>query len=501
MTHNGQARAAVLTLDVGTSSCRASLYDAHSGRRLPRQRLARASYAPRTTADGGAELDPETLLELVVGCIDRLLSARRVPTIVGVATSTFWHGVLGVDGGGRCVGPLYLWLDGRARTAAAELRQRLDGRSIHARTGCELHWSYWPAKLAWLHQTRRDDVRAVKRWLSFGELLLERLTGGRGLSVSMASGTGLLDQHTCDWDPELLSALRLDRKLLGELVPLKRTVELVPSFARRWPSLRGVPWLPAVGDGACSNLGAGCTTDAWFAVMIGTSTAERVVRRSAGAFDIPPGVWCYRLDEQRLVLGGAMNDGGSLLGWLRGDLRLPALARLERELAQFDEPDAHGLTVLPFWGGERSTGWSDDARGGIFGLRLHTPPVDIVRAALEGVALRLGALDRLLRAAMPDAAGDVVGTGGALLHSPTWQQIVADVLGRPLHVSSEPEASSRGAALLAAETLGRLDSPLDQLQPDVQRVVEPRSSHTQRYAAAAERQQRLYDLLIAAGRG
>src|SRR5919198_612295 len=113
---------------------------ARRGGRRPRQRVAGVGDARRPAADGGAELDPETLLELVVGCIDRLLSARRVPTIVGVATSTFWHGVLGVDGGGRCVGPLYLWLDGRARTAAAELRQRLDGRSIHARTGCELHW-------------------------------------------------------------------------------------------------------------------------------------------------------------------------------------------------------------------------------------------------------------------------------------------------------------------------------------------------------------------------
>ena len=209
------AATAILALDVGTSSCRASLYSAADGRPL-RGRRAQIAYTPRTTADGGAELDAEVLVDQVCACVDRVLDQPRRPQVVGVATSTFWHSLLGLDGHARPRTPLYLWLDARSRQAAAELRRRLDERAVHARTGCVLHWSYWPAKLTWLRGTRPE----VARWVSFGEFLLERLTGERGVSVSMASGTGLLNQHTCDWDAELLEAVGLDRRQLhdGRLV-------------------------------------------------------------------------------------------------------------------------------------------------------------------------------------------------------------------------------------------------------------------------------------------
>jgi gluconokinase len=91
---------------------------------------------------------------------------------------------------------------------------------------------------------------------------------------------------------------------------------------------------------------------------------------------------------------------------------------------------------------------------------------------------------------------EVIATGGALLHSPAWLQIMADVLGRPVLESAEPEASSRGASLLALETLSLLDSPLESLRPEVRQRFEPVAEHTRRYRDAAERQRRLYDLLV-----
>ena len=482
-----RAKDVVLALDVGTSSCRASLYDIR-GRRVG-GRAAQASYQPRTTADGGAELDARQLLDQVCGVMREVLRENRRHKIVGVGTSAFWHSLLGLDARGQPRTPVYLWLDARSRSQAAHLRAELDERATHARVGCVLHWSYWPAKLLWLRETQPDVFASVDRWVSFGEHLLEHLTGERGVSVSMASGTGLLNQHTLDWDAELLQHLRLDRDRLPSIVPLTQT-----STAPHEPALKKeVRWLPAVGDGACSNLGAGCATAERFALMIGTSGAERVIW-APEALDIPWGTWCYRVDERRIVLGGALNDGGSLFDWLRRGLRLPSIAASEAELAEL-EPDAHGLTVLPFWGGERSPGWAQDATGAVLGLRLHTRPIDILRAALEAIALRFGELDRILLEAMPSGR-EVVATGGALLHSPAWLQIMADVLGRPVLASSEPQGSSRGAALLALEMLGYLDSPLESLEPEIRARFEPVPEHTRRYGAAAERQRHLYDLLV-----
>jgi gluconokinase len=483
---------AVLALDVGTSSTRASLYDVRG--RPMKDRVARVGYTPTVTHDGGAELDPMELLDHVSRAIDQLL-AEAAPAVVAVAPDTFWHSLLGVDAQGRPITPVYPWLDARSRAEVGRLRERLDEHQVHARTGCVLHWTYWPAKLMWLRRTQPDLFARGARWISFGELVLERLTGQRGsVSVSMASGTGLLNLHTCRWDAEMLSTVGLEERHLGRIVPLSEMASVSAEAATRWPQLKDVPWMPAVGDGAASNIGAGCAASDRFAAMIGTSAAERVVVSTEQMVQIPWGVWGYRVDERRAIFGGAFNDGGSLLGWLRGALHLPSMAAAEAELARL-EPDGHGLTVLPFWGGERSTGWADDARGAIVGLRLHSRPIDILRACLEAVALRFGELDRILIGVMPESR-EVVGTGGALLHSPAWLQILADVLGRPVLASSEAEASSRGAALLALETLGLLEKPLEELRSPIRRRFEPIPAHATRYQAAAERQRQLYTSLV-----
>lgn len=488
----GTSRAAVLALDIGTSSARAGLYDLDA--RPLTGRAAHTSYSPGLTVGGGAEFDARWLLDQVIRVVDDVMS-QSPDEVAVVAASTFWHSLLGLGEDGQPLTPLYLWLDARSRSEAASLRQHLDERAIHARTGCVLHWSYWPAKLRWLRRADADVFHGVARWVSFGEFLLEQLTGAWRISVSMASATGLLDQHTCDWDAELLDACGVRREQLGRSAPLRDGVRLRSEFAQRWPGLSGAACLPAVGDGACSSIGAGCATPAHFALMIGTSGAERVVFRPADGFGIPWGVWCYRVDEQRAVMGGAFNDGGSLFDWLHGAIRLPDLQMAERAVAEL-EPDAHGLTVLPFWGGERSTGWADDARGAIVGLRLHTRPVEVLRASMEAIALRFAEVDRRLLKAIP-SRGEVVGTGGALLHSPAWLQIIADVLGRPVLASSELEASSRGAALLGLEATGLLRQPIESLRPDVERRFEPIAAHTERYRVAVERQRRLYDALIA----
>src|SRR5216684_6826967 len=242
---------AVLALDVGTSSCRASLYDL--GGRAITDRFAHIAYSPTVSADGGAELDPDVLFDQLCSAIDQVL-ANNPPRILAVATDTFWHSLLGVDAHGEPLTPVYLWLDARSRTEVPLLRQQLDVREVHARVGTVLHWSYWPAKLSWLRRTQPDLFKSVTRWISFGELVLERLTGQTGVSVSMASGTGLLDIHRCAFDPELMSVVGIDPDHLAQIEPLTNTSTGRPRTLERWPALKDVPWLLAIGDGASSNI-------------------------------------------------------------------------------------------------------------------------------------------------------------------------------------------------------------------------------------------------------
>lgn len=475
----------ILALDVGTSSVRAIGYDA-VGHPLPGAD-ARAAWEPATTSDGGSELDPEALVVAVASAIDRCLEAVPGPP-AAVGASVFWHSLLALDADQRPLAPVITWADTRSAPAAARLRGRLDEAAIHERTGAPLHSTFFPAKLAWLRDSRPDVYARAATWCGFGEYLLLRLTGRIRASLSMASGTGLLHQRAGTWDAEMLAACGIGPERLPPLddAPL---IGLAPDFGARWPTLAGVPWLPAAGDGACSNLGLDCATPERIALNVGTSAALRLVTEAPGA--VPWGLWHYRVDGRRHLVGGATSEGGNVLAWARRALALPAGdAALEAALGAVPA-DGHGLTALPFLAGERSPGWRGDARAAVTGIGLATTAPEILRALLESVAYRLADVyERLRPLAAPAHA--VIASGGALHGSRVWSQIMVDALGVPIEVRESIEASSRGAALLALGALGYPAPPLE--LPG--RVLRPDPRRRDIYAEARARQARLYGSVV-----
>jgi gluconokinase len=154
------------------------------------------------------------------------------------------------------------------------------------------------------------------------------------------------------------------------------------------------------------------------------------------------------------------------------------------------------LTILPFWAGERSTGWSAAARGAITGLTMHTRAIEILRAAMEAVAYRFALIADALRPFFAPGGAQIVASGGALGASPLWAQMLADVMNRPITLSGVRESSSRGAALLALEATGRIKSIADAEAP-LEQTYEPDMSRHARYRIGLERQQKIYEKLIA----
>jgi gluconokinase len=453
----------VLAVDVGSSSVRARVFDESAGEIAGAR--GKRSYETAHGDDGRAEFDPDELVELTIGVIDE--ACGRADTAVdAVGMSCFWHGLMAVDARGRAASPVVTWRDRRPLAAAQELRRRLDPAAVHAATGCPLHPSFWPAKLLWLRGESPELFRGGYRFVSFCDYLLARLHGELRTSLSMASATGLLSVDERCWSEELLAALGLAPDVLPPISD-------EPVGGRE-------PWFPALGDGACDNVGAGCVTADRACLMVGTSAALRVVRPDDGARP-RHGLFLYRVDDRRVVEGGSLSDGGNLHAWLGRTLRLP-----EGWTVGDRQPDAHGLTFLPLLGGERAPGWNGGARGAVAGLTFETEPLELAQAALEGVALRFADLLDLL----PDAR-EIVSTGHALAVNTGWLQVVADALGRSVRISPVDETSTRGAAVTALERLGETPP-----QPPLGELVEPRPGHSVVYRAARERQRALYRELI-----
>ena len=440
----------ILAVDVGSSSVRAQIFDADAQER----EVARRGYPD--------ENDPARVLELVREAVDEAVGGKEYDAVGG---SCFGHSLLALDDRGRPLTPILGWRDTRSADSAEWLARRVDAEAVHARTGCHIHTSYWPAKLAWLAAEQPDVFRSARRFVSFSDFLYAELLGRAvPASTSMASASGLFDLHARAWDEELLATLALEPERLPEISD---------------DPVDG--WYPALLDGACSNLGAGCVTGDRAALMVGTSGAFRTVYESAQP-QARPGLFIHWVDDARVVEGGSLSDGGSIVHWLQETLK-----DADGSLAERD-PNAHGLTFLTLLGGERSPGWHQHAKGAIEGLTFETTALDLRQAALEGVAFFFAELAER----MPEVE-EIVATGGALLKDDDWLQIMADALGRPVTVSAVKEASLRGAAVVVLERLGE-SPPAGALG----RVVEPRLDRAGAYRTARERQRRLYEAVTAA---
>ncbi|CAN5903613.1 gluconokinase [soil metagenome] len=488
----------VLALDIGTSSVRAVFYD-REGRAVPPVPILQLPCRWEATPDGGMAASPAELLALTLRVIDAALDRARDAgaRVAAVATAAFWHSLLALGRDGTPLTPVFGWGDTRAAGAADRLRERLDESAVHRRTGCFFHPSYPAAKLLWLQETAPDLFRGAAAWMGFGEYLALRLFGEARCSLSMASGMGLLDLRRLRWDVEMLDALHLPAEALPPLADTDAPHRgLLPEYARRWPELAEVPWLPALGDGACANVGSGAIGRDRFALTVGTSAAMRALwdtAEDAEEVAVPADLWCYRLDRRRLVAGRALSNGGNIVAALAGGLRLPPVAEWDDVLAAM-EPDAHGLTVLPFLLGERSPQWRLETQAALVGAAQSTTPVEVARACLEAVAYRIGRVYSALEGLFGPPA-EILAGGGALHASPLWTQIIADVLGRPLTLASEEETTSRGAALMALEQLGLLTA-LQEAPRAGGREFFPDPARHDRYRAARERQRELETLLL-----
>jgi gluconokinase len=324
---------------------------------------------------------------------------------------------------------------------------------------------YWTWRVPWLTQASgagklTGGGGSPARFVGLSEYVGLVLLDDPTMSVSMASGTGLLATADHVWDEEALDIAGTTAAALPPLASPGWEGRLAGHWKERWTALAGARWHPALIDGAAANLGMGCGTPSRAALTVGTSAAVRSVRPAAGQPVLPAGLWRYCVDHERVVLGAAFSSGGQLYAWAlalwEGSLTAGTAGAaivpggpaqdLRYGLAMPVEAGSEGALVLPWHAGTRPPATAVPAgEGTVVGLRLGHNGAHIVSATVEAVCFQLaGGLADL------EAAGgqqlEVVANGGAIERSPWWQQRLATTLGRPVLCSTVPETTARGAA-------------------------------------------------------
>lgn len=445
----------VIGLDLGTTSTKAVAFTPE-GRQVA---VSSVGYDLETPHPGHAVQDPEAILRAAYAATAEVVAEVGVDRVAGVSFSSAMHSLLGLDAEYRPLTPVITWGDTRAAGQADRLRARVGGLELHRRTGTPLHPMSPLPKLVWFREIEPKLHESVALWCGIKDWVLVRMCGALVIDHSLGSATGLMDIHTLEWDAEALALAGISAEQLPELVPTRHVLTTLTDEAVAATGLpAATPVVVGAGDGPLANLGVGAVEPGVAACSIGTSGALRVVV-DRPAVDPQGGVFCYALTEDRWVVGGAINNGGATLDWVRG-IVAPEIGEGEEarvlELAARAQPGSGGLIMLPYLLSERAPHWSALPKGAWIGLTRGHSREHLVRAALEGVCLQLALVLQSMRAAGLEITA-VRATGG-VTRSDLWRSVLAAALDMRVGFAEGQEGSSFGAALLGMEALGIIDS-------------------------------------------
>lgn len=477
----------VLAIDVGSTGTRSGLYDA-SGRPV-RGLKTKLPHTFTTLANGTSVIDADQVVAEVRTAID-VVATRASGPIAAVAIDTFASSLVGVDADGAAITPCYTYADSRCAPQVSYLKSILNEDEVQQRTGTRQHTGYLPARFLWLKQTEPHTWDRVQRWLSLGEYAWDRLIGTTAAGTSTAAWTGMLNRYEGAWDAELCSLVGVDPGQLSPIAHPSQPLSPRTDVRAAWPLLADAAWFAPISDGHSQSVGLGLTDSKQVVLSAATSGAMRVVVE--GDLDnLPRGLWCNRIDESRSILGGALNDVGRAVTWLESTLLLPPRDQAQRMLLADPLP---GLPlVLPWFSGERSTGWVGEARAVFARVSSSTTPWDLYRGTLEGVAL---SYVRMLRELVQVVGRprEILATGRVSLDIPGLLQIVADATAAPVTPITIKRSTLHGTALHALEVL---DPGGDRTPVERGRTFGPDRSRIPYYHRRMERFQVMYDKVIA----
>ena len=472
---------ALLGIDLGTSSVKAVVMDL-TGTLLAQ---ATADYPVSNPHAGWAETDPEQWWSAITTAVRQATAASRA-RISGIGLSGQMHGVVPTDAAGTPVRPAMLWADSRA------VDQLTGYRNLPEPTRSRLANPLTPGMagplLAWLAARETESYRATRWALQPKDWVRGRLTGQFDSEPSDASATLLYDIPGDTWDLDVVAALGLDPGMLPPLLSHSGALagDLLASAAGQLGLDRGIPVAAGAADTAAAALGSGLTDPDQAQLTIGTG-AQIVLPAAAAQVRSTnePVTHLYRAaTEKGWYEMAAVLNGGLALNWVR-QLLGASWAELYDSAAvpaRADDP-----IFLPHLNGERTPYMDTSLRGSWTGLDPRHDRVSLLRSALEGVAFTIrAALDSL--PGVTDRIDHLRLAGGGST-APAWRQMLADVLGYPLHAVHIPAASGRGAALLGARAAGYLDEQalLRLLTPDSRPVADPRGAGAAVYAERRER--------------
>ncbi|RLA05608.1 MAG: glycerol kinase [Gammaproteobacteria bacterium] len=452
----------ILSIDQGTTSSRAMLFDEHGHARFTAQK----EFTQHFPKDGWVEHNAEeiwiTTLTVVREAIAKAESDNCTIAAIGITnqreTTVIWDRSSGE--------PIYnaiVWQDRRTSDYCETLREQGMESVVASRTGLLLDPYFSGTKVNWiLENVSGARARAEKGELAFGTIdcfLIWRLTGGKvhATDATNASRTLMFDIHQQSWDNELLEMLSVPASLLPEVL------DCADDYGTTSKSLLGaeIPIAGVAGDQQAALIGQACFEPGMIKSTYGTgcfmilNTGEQALASNNKLLTTVG----YRLDGKTCyALEGSIFIAGAAVQWLRDGIGIIDTAQETEALAASLDSN-NGVYLVPAFTGLGAPHWDPDARGAIFGITRDTGVAELVRATLESVCYQT--FDLLEAKRRDGLKPSRLRVDGGMVQNNWLCQFLADTLNIVVERPRVTETTALGAAYLAGLQIGLFDSLAD----------------------------------------
>ncbi|MCR5004961.1 MAG: carbohydrate kinase, partial [Clostridiales bacterium] len=474
-------------LDIGTTGCKLTVFDAH-GDYLGK---AYRDY-PVRRAVSGHETDISTMMESVYAVIQEM--AAQYPDIAGIGVTSFGETFIMTNEAGEPLHNAMLYTDPRGAEECAELVQKLGADHIAEVTGLAPHEMYSIAKMMWIKKHQPQVYAAAKRIHLIEDFVVWHLTGKAQIDYSLATRTMAFDIHALTWSREVFDAAGIDVRLMSAPVPTGTSAGTITAATAQRTGLNGDCIIVSVAhDQVAAAVGAGAFDGS--VAVDGAGTVEcltpiydsipEIAVMAKGFFSVVP-----HAVPGKYAAYAFSYTGGALIQWAMETFGRGETNESMEQAYGKDEPS--GLLVLPHFAGAATPYMDTGSKGAILGLTTATTAADIYRACMEGVAYEM----RLNYEAL---AGSGIrferlnATGGGA-KSKIWMQMKADVLDLPITSLKTVDAGTVGSAMLTGIAVGLfrdLDDAASHMVEE-RETYEPRKEMHEKYMKIYERYKAVY---------
>jgi sugar (pentulose or hexulose) kinase len=456
----------VLSIDCGTQSARAIIFDEKGNLLLKSQQKFEPYYSKKP---GWAEQDPNLFWDKIVIAIKAIKKedSSIIDNIDAIVVTTQRDTCVFVDQDGIPVRPAIIWADERAilKPRKMALHNRLALKAVRMTKTAAILSTHCMAH--WVEDYQPEIWAKTYKYIQLSGYINFKLTGVFVDSVANQVGHIPIDHKNRRWEkPGSMKGqlFQIDSNKLSQLIETTERIGLLTKEAAAVTGLKeGIPVIAGGSDKGCETLGVGCDNNQTISLSLGSQATVQTAATKYYEVEsfIPP---FLGVDPAKYNPEVTIYRGYWMISWFKKEfakkeveeaerLGIAAEELLEKELSEVN-PGADGLILQPYWGAGLKT---PEAKGSIIGFSDYHTRGHIYRAIIEGISFALLEGMKRIEKKSGEMIEKVMISGGGS-KSDAICQITADVFNLPVYRVQTYETSALGAAVVGYVANGTYQS-------------------------------------------